>query len=147
PPTYRRLTFDEGTLFSARFAPDGQSIVYAAAWNGKPLQLYSTVGNSLLAQPLELSDASLLAISRSNELAVLLHGTHGAHLETENGTLARAPVAGGSPREILGDVRWADWDANGELAIVRPVEGHSRLEYPVGHVLYESSGWISHIRF
>src|SRR4030088_3333458 len=63
-PKFQRLTFEEGTLYSARFAPDGQSILYGAAWNGRPLQLYSTLGNSLLAQPLALPGADLLAVSR-----------------------------------------------------------------------------------
>jgi serine/threonine protein kinase len=147
PLSYRRLTFEEGTLYAARFAPDGQSIVYAAAWNSKPPQIYSTVGNSTLAQPLGISDAGLLAVSRSNELAVILRGSHMGHLETINGMLARAPLAGGSPRELLADVRWADWDAKGELAVVHHEEGRSRLEYPIGHVLYETGGWVSHIRF
>jgi eukaryotic-like serine/threonine-protein kinase len=145
-PSYVRLTFEAGTVFSARFA-EGQSIVYSAAWNGKPVQLYSTVGNSLLAQPLDLSAANLLAISHSNELAVALHGTHNGQLETVDGMLARAPLAGGSPKELLADVRWADWNAQGGLAVVHYVSGHSRLEYPAGTVLYQSSGWISNIRF
>ena len=102
-------------LFGA-LRSDGQSIVYSAAWNGKPVQLFSTVGNSLLAQPLNLSDANLLAISRSNELAVVLHGTHNGQLETVDGMLASAPLAGGSPQELLADVRWADWDARGKLS-------------------------------
>jgi serine/threonine protein kinase len=147
PPTYRRLTFEAGTVYSARFAPDGQSIVYSAAWNGKPVQLFSTVGNSLLAQPLSLSDANLLAISPSNELAVVLHGNHNGQLETVDGMLARTPLAGGSPKELEADVRWADWDAQSRLAVVHVVDGHSRLEYPSGNVLYQSSGWISNIRF
>ena len=147
PPTYRRLTFEAGTIYSARFAPDGQSIVYSAAWNNKPLQLFSTVGNSLLAQPLNLSDANLLAVSRSNELAIVLRGTHNGELETVGGMLARAPLAGGSPKEWMPDVRWADWDATGKLAIVNYVDGHSRLEYPIGKVLYQSPGWIGNIRF
>ena len=146
PPSYVRLTFEAGTVYSARFA-EGQSIVYSAAWNGKPVQLYSTLGNSLLAQALNLSDANLLAISRGNELAVALHGTHNGQLETVNGMLARTPLAGGSPKELLADVRWADWNAQGGLAVVHYVEGHSRLEYPAGTVLYQSSGWISNIRF
>jgi len=147
PLAYRRLTFEAGTVYSARFAPDGQSIVYSAAWNDKPVQLFSTVGNSLLAQPLNLSDANLLAISRSHELAVVLHGTHNGQLETVGGMLARAPLAGGSPKELLADVRWADWDAQGNLAVVNYVDSHSRLEYPIGKVLYQSRGWISNIRF
>jgi Tol biopolymer transport system component len=146
-PRFQRLTFEEGTLYSARFAPDGQSVLYGAAWNGRPLQIYSTLGNSLLAQPLALTGADLLAVSRSDELAVVVKGAHMAHLEPENGMLARAPLAGGSPREVLADVHWADWDQNGELAVVHHVDGRSLLEYPLNHVLYESGGWISHIRF
>jgi eukaryotic-like serine/threonine-protein kinase len=146
PPSYQRLTFEQGTVYSARFAPDFRAIVYTAAWNGRPLQVFSTVGDSLLTQPLNLSDADLLAISRSGELAVVLRGDHGGHLETEGGVLARAPLAGGSPRELLENVSWADWDANGELAVAHRAEGRERLEYPIGHVLYQTAGWISHIR-
>jgi len=145
-PSYQRLTFEAGTVYSARFGPDFQAIVYTAAWNGKPLQLFTTVGDSLLAQPLGVKDANLLSISRTGELAVILHGTHFAHLETE-GMLARTPLAGGSPREVLEDVSWADWDASGELAVVHHTQGRDRLEYPIGHVLYQSNGWISHVRF
>jgi eukaryotic-like serine/threonine-protein kinase len=147
PPSYRRLTYEAGTVYSARFAPDFRSIVYGAAWNGKPLQLFSTVGNSLLAQPLNVADANLLAMSRTGELAVVLHGAHRAHLETEGGMLARTPLAGGSPREVLEDVPWADWDANGELAVVHHTKGRDRIEYPIGHVLYQTGGWVSHLRF
>lgn len=146
PPVYRRLSFEAGTVYSARFSPEG-NIVYSAAWNNKPVQLFSTVGNSLLSQPLQFTDANLLSISHTSELALVVHGTHSGQLETMNGMLASAPLAGGSPRELLPDVRWADWDANGRLAVVHYVEGHSRLEYPTGNVLYKSSGWISNIRF
>ncbi|HYM78149.1 MAG TPA: protein kinase [Candidatus Dormibacteraeota bacterium] len=147
PPTYQRLTFEAGIVYSARFAPDGRSIVYSAAWNNKPVQLFSTVGNSLLSQPLTFTDASLLAISQTNELALVTGGTRTGLLETVNGMLASAPLAGGSPRELLSDVRWADWDPKGKLAVVHYLEGHSRLEYPIGTVLYQSGGWISNIRF
>lgn len=147
PPQYKRLTFAAGTLYAARFAHDGQSIVYSAAWNGKPVQLFTTVGDSTLTQPLNLSDANLLAVSSANELAVLLHGTHNGMLETVGGMLASAPLAGGSPREVQADVRWADWGSRGELAVVHDVDGHSRLEYPIGKVLYQSTGSISNIRF
>lgn len=146
-PVYTRLTFEDGTIYAARFAPDGQSIVYAASWNDRPIRLFSTVGNSLLSQPLALADSNLLAVSRSNELALVLHGIHNGQIETMNGMLARAPIAGGSPRELLSDVRWADWDSSGKLAVVHNVDGHSRLEYPIGNVLYESPGWISNLRF
>jgi len=60
--------------------------------------------------------------------------------------LARAPVAGGAPREILEQVRAADWGPDGTPAVIHYVNGRSRLEYPVGKVLYETGGWISHMR-
>jgi eukaryotic-like serine/threonine-protein kinase len=146
PPTYQRLTFEQGTVYSARFAPDFRGVVYGAAWNDKPLQIFSTVGDSLLSQPLNLTDANLLAISRSGELAVALHGAHLAHLQTVGATLASAPLAGGSPREVLEDAPYADWDAYGELAVVHHAQDHDQIEYPIGHVLYESKAWISHLR-
>ncbi len=146
-PTYNRLTFEDGTIYAARFSRDGQTIVYAASWNNRPIGLFSTVGNSLLAQPLAFADANLLSISRSNELALVLHGIHNGQMESMNGMLARAPIAGGSPREILSDVRWADWDPSGKLAIVHDIAGHSRIEYPIGNLIYQSLGWISHVRF
>jgi hypothetical protein len=48
---------------------------------------------------------------------------------------------------MLEDVRWADWGPNGTLAVVHHAKGQSRLEYPIGKILYQTSGWISHIRF
>jgi len=145
-PSYHRLTFEAGTIYSARFTPDGQSIVYGAAWNNKPVQLFTTVGNSLLSQPLGFTNAVLLGISRTNELALVTGGWHTGQLETANGMLASAPLAGGGAKELLSDVRWADWDARGGLAVVHHLDGQSRLEYPISNVLYQSGGWISNIR-
>jgi len=149
-PAYRRLTSEAGTVYLARFASNGRSIVYSAEWNNKRVQILTTVGDSFLTQPLNLSDANLLAVSPSpdNELAIALHGTHSGQLETVGGMLARTPQAGGSPKELLPDVRWADWDAKGGLAVVHDFDGQSRLEYPIGNVLYQNNGgWISNIRF
>jgi serine/threonine protein kinase len=146
-PAYRRLTFERGTVYSARFAPDGRSVVYGASWNGRPMDIYSTIDDSPVARPLGLNSAHLLALSRSNELALTLRGMHGSRRDFVRGTLARAPLAGGTPRELLEDVRWADWGPDGQIAVVHHTGGRSRLEYPIGKVLYETSGWISHIRF
>ena len=89
-PTYRRLTFEQGTVYSARFAPDFRAIVYGAAWNGKPLQIFSTVGDSLLSQPLNLADANLLAISRSRRTGC---GTPWGSPGTPGDGAARSPAA------------------------------------------------------
>jgi eukaryotic-like serine/threonine-protein kinase len=146
-PAYTRLTFDAGTIYSARFVPNAESVIYSAAWDVKPTQLFSTIGSSRQSQPLQFQDANLLAVSKDAELALALGGTHSGQLETIKGMLADAPLAGGSPREVLSDVRWADWDNKRGLAVAHNVDGQSRLEYPIGKTLYQSSGWISDIRF
>src|SRR5262249_54473131 len=143
---YIPITFERGTVYSARFRPDGQSVVYGAAWNGQPLELYSTVGDSPQSQPLGMKSQYLLGISRDNELAVALRWQHGAKLDQTNGVLASTPLAGGTPREILEDVRWADWSSDKRLAVVHHVPGQMRLEFPIGKVLYQTAGGISHIR-
>jgi eukaryotic-like serine/threonine-protein kinase len=146
-PQYHRLTFQRGTLYSARFTSDGRSVVYGAAWNGRRMQIYFSPAESVSARPLDFGTAHLLAVSHTNELALQIGGNHGAGLDFIGGTLARAPLVGGAPREIVGDVRWADWSPKGELAVVHQQGGHSRLEFPVGTVLYETTGWIGNIRF
>lgn len=145
-PQYLRLTFGRGTVYSARFTPDGRSVLYGAAWNGRPVEIFSTAANSVLANPIGLT-AHLLGLSRTNELAIVLGGVHGSRLEFEQGTLAQAPIANAAPRELLQDVTWADWSPAGDLAVVRRVTGHDRLEYPVGKVLYETVGTITNPRF
>jgi serine/threonine protein kinase/Tol biopolymer transport system component len=146
-PEFRRVTFERGTVYSARFTPDGRTVVYGASWNGHPLQIYSTIPDSLLARPLDLTSSYLLAISRSSQLALTLRGRPGSRLDFEGGVLADAPMLGGTPREILQDVAWADWSRNGDLAVVHHFNGRDHLEYPIGKVLYETSGSISNIRF
>ena len=146
-PQYHRVTFQRGTIYTARFSPDGRTLLYSASWNGRPLQIYSTLPGSLLARPLDLASASLLALSRTNELALSMHGNAGGRLELEHATLARAPMVGGNPHELLQDVTFADWSPSGELAVVHHVSSKDNLEYPIGHVLYSTTGAISHIRF
>ena len=146
-PTYQRLTFERGTVYSARFAADGRSVIYGASWSGRPLQLYSTMPDSLLGRPLGLSAAYLLAVSNTNELALSVHGTPGSRLEFVNGMLAQAPSVGGTPREILPDVLWADWSPAGSLAVVHHANTRDILEYPIGKILYQTNGAISNIRF
>ena len=61
----------------------------------------------------------------------------------EEGTLARVPLSGGEPREVVADVEWADWSADGRrLAIVRHSEGRDRLEFPVGTAEPDFHRWV-----
>ena len=146
-PTYVRLSYERGTVYAARFTPEAHNIVYDAAWEGRPIEIYTTLSDAPQSRSLGMNAVHLLGISRSSELALVLHGEHGARLDFISGTLARAPLAGGAPREMEQDVRWADWNPDGQLAVVHHVNARTRLEFPIGKVLYETTGDISYIRF
>jgi eukaryotic-like serine/threonine-protein kinase len=146
PPVYQRLTFLRGTVWSARFAPDGQTVVYSASWNGMPMGIFTTRPEALESRSMGLEDAQILAISSSGEMAILVKRTYLSH-HLSRGTLARVPIVGGTPREMLDDVQQADWAPNGtDLAVVREVAGRNRLEFPAGKLLYQPDGWISYPR-
>jgi Tol biopolymer transport system component len=144
-PRLTRLTFDTGTLHSARFAPDGQTVLYGAAWGGRPIKMFQTRLGSPESTPLQIPDADLLALAPSGEIALALGLRYRGWIA--EGTLARAPLVGGPPREMFEHVRAADWSPDGsELAIVRRIDGRDRLEYPAGTTLFETAGYISHPR-
>jgi serine/threonine protein kinase/WD40 repeat protein len=140
---FQRLSFRRGLVWSARFAPDGQGIIYGAAWGGQPVELFTTSPDSPESRPLQLGSADLLSISPSGEMAISVNRHYVVGWESE-GTLARLPADGSAPRELLENVQDADWGPDGEsLAVVREVEGRVRLEYPIGNVRYVSDGFIS----
>ena len=146
PPTYRQLTFRRGSIRSARFAPDGQTILYSAAWQGSPVDVFTARPEAPEARSMGLSRTQLVSVSSASEMAVLLN-SKAIGTWVNMGTLARAPLVGGAPREVLEQVQWADWAADGTgLAVVRDFGGRNRLEFPIGKPLYETGGWIGHPR-
>jgi eukaryotic-like serine/threonine-protein kinase len=141
-PTFQPLTFRRGEIRNAKFAPDAHSIIYGAAWEGNPVEIFLARPDSTESRPLGIPGADLLAISSKGEMAVSLHRYNRVGF-VWSGMLARVSLAGGAPREILDGVESAAWTPDGsELAVVRFVGGKDRLEFPIGKVLYETTGWI-----
>jgi len=144
--TFRQMSFRPQTIFQAAFAPDGETIVYSAALEGNVPELFVIRPEFPEPQPLGLPRTHLLSISSKGELAVLTNARF-VHQRLFLGTLARVSLGGTAPREILKDVRQADWSPDGsELAILRTAEGGDRLEFPIGKVLYETAGYLSDLR-
>jgi len=145
-PVFRRLTFQDGTIETARFTPDGQTVVYTAAFDGNPSEIFMTRVEYPESRRVGLAEAHLLSVSRSADLAVQIRrDDRGGFIRL--GMLARAPLVGGVPREILGEVCYADWAPDGRsLAVIRERDGASRLEYPIGKEIHTAEGWISHAR-
>ena len=148
PTSFERLTFRLGRIESAQFAPDGETILYSAQWGYSPTEVFSTRAATRGSRSLGLKDALTLAVSSREELALLLRPKVHTWFVFE-GTLARAPMAGGTPREVLEGVIDADWSPDGkDLAVIHLVGDRYRLEYPIGRVLYEPEppGWLSDLR-
>jgi Tol biopolymer transport system component len=146
PVTFSQKSFRRQGIFNARFAPDGRTIVYSGAnYRTKP-EVFVIRPEYQEAVPLGIAASHLLAVSSKNELAILTKARW-LHHRVFQGTLARVPLGGGAPRELLENVREADWSPDGsQLAIIREAQGKDRLEYPIGKVLYEISGYMSDLR-
>jgi len=138
-PSYKRITLRHGTVLSARFTPDFQSVVYSAAWGGKPAELFMQRVASADARPLGVSDTSIKVVGTAGGSVAVVRGN--AFAKPLKSTLAQLPLEGGTSRDLLKDVTDGDWDRNGtQFAVVRIVKGRQRLEYPVGKVLLETTG-------
>jgi DNA-binding winged helix-turn-helix (wHTH) protein/Tol biopolymer transport system component len=145
---FSRVSFGKGSIRSARFASDGQSIFFGASWDGKPSQVFWTQPESAESRPYTSPDTDVLAVSRGGQLAVLKNRRAGVGW-ISHGTLALMSLGESAPREILDNVQDADWDEEGkDLAVVHWVGDHCRLEFPIGVVLYETAGghWFSNVR-
>jgi eukaryotic-like serine/threonine-protein kinase len=136
-PTFERLTYRRGDVSGARFSPDGQTVLFSAQWASEPSAIFSMRPGSRESRPLDIPEARILAISSSGEMAILL----GSPASLTPGTLARVPLSGGAPREILENVNDADWSPDGVyLAVSHAVGRKYRIEYPIGTVLEETTG-------
>jgi hypothetical protein len=134
-PQFIPITFRNGTVSAARFASDGETVIYSAAWNGARYGLFMTRRGNPESRPLAIPDARLLGVSSSGDL-IFLSGHHDSVrllFPPRTGTLARVALTGGSPREILDDVIAADFRPGGdEFAVVH----RDRLEFPLGNSIH-----------
>lgn len=143
PPTFRQLIFGHGYIGSARFTPDGESVVYGAAFGGRPREMYLTRLDGQSSRHMGLPSADILGISQHGEMAISL-GRRNFHNWMVKGILAVAPLSGGAPRAMLADVCDADITRDGKsLSIVRCGGITETLEFPIGNVLFRTNGWIS----
>ena len=146
PPSYRQLTFAREYIASARFAPDQRTIIYSSARIGTKSELFSLAPDGHSPVSLGLKDADLESISSTGEM-LLIQQPHSLVRVTRVGVLARAPLSGAAPRPMMSDVTDADWGPDNQIAVAHYVDGHFRIEYPIGHVLYEpTTGYVSNVR-
>ena len=145
-PSYTRLTFRHGAIYTARFTSDGKGIFFSATWDGNPVDISYMRVESPDVQTVGSPNMQMLSVSSSGDMAVLLNEKYLYHFSNQ-GTLGRMSLAGGSPREMLENVQDADWNpVDNSLAIIRANNAHVQLEFPIGKKIYETDGYVSHVR-
>ena len=127
-PSFQQLTFGRGLIQNARFAPDGQTIIYAAGWGDGPMQLFETRPSGPESRPIGPPGAGLASISSKGEIALIQN----CQLDWGScvGTLATMPLGGDAPRDVLEDVVSADWTPDGAAARRHP-DHRGRVPAPV----------------
>jgi len=147
-PSFRQVTFRHGTLGTARFTPDGQNIVYTAAWEALPPELFIVPANETGGRSFEVKNASLLTVGTNNVVVALTPARLSPFLTP--GTLARGSMTGGAPKPEVENVQAADYTPDGSsLAIVR-YDAKSRrcaLEFPIGKEIYRGGALLTDLRF
>jgi Tol biopolymer transport system component/tRNA A-37 threonylcarbamoyl transferase component Bud32 len=146
-PVFHRITFRRGYITSARFGPDGKTIVYGAGWEGNPVSIYTAREENSESLGLPLPPADVLSVTKDGRMAISL-GRRYTEWFVSNGELAEAPLSGGAaPRELVDNVQDADFFPDGRtLAVARNGNAQTILEFPPGTARYTSAGWISHVR-
>jgi len=138
-PRYERLTFRRGTLYGARFGPAGE-ITYSAGWDGGARRAYVTHPGETVARALDLPERTIgLKILTTGEVVVLLR-------RDTDAVLALAPAAGGTPREIVEGISWADVSPDGTRIGVIRGGSEDRVELPPGHEIARSSAKLNFLR-
>jgi Tol biopolymer transport system component len=144
-PVFKQITFQRGTISAARFTRDGDTVLYAGAFDMDPMQIYSVRPSGLQPVKVAVPSATLFAVSNGDQMLTGLEPQPQTTFWT--GTLSEVSVTGGAPRQLKEDVVSADYSPDGRtVAATRFVGGKCRLEYPLGKMLYETSGYLDYAR-
>ncbi|HEX5234347.1 MAG TPA: protein kinase [Silvibacterium sp.] len=146
---FHQLTFRRGTLANARFASDGQNILYTAQWEGSKSEIYSVPVAGSAGHSIGIANARLLAVSKQGQIAVALAPRTIPFSFIRPGTLARSANGNSAPKPEIENIEAADYTPDGSaLAIIRylPQKLITQLEYPIGKVLYAGPD-IDDLRF
>jgi serine/threonine protein kinase/Tol biopolymer transport system component len=145
PPKYTRLTYQQGYLSNARFAKDPQTVVYSAQWESNPLQIYTVRMEFPQSTKVDLPSATLLALSTTGDMQIAVNPAYNVNFQS--GTLALALMSGGTPRVVENGVIAADYAPDGKtLALARMANQKVQLEFPMGKVIYTTSGYVDYVR-
>jgi serine/threonine protein kinase/dipeptidyl aminopeptidase/acylaminoacyl peptidase len=144
-PKFTRLTYQQGYPSNARFAKDGQTVIYSAQWNNDPMHVYSVRTEFPQSTKVDLPSVVLLALSSSGDMELAVDPVYESWFMY--GTMGQAQMSGGTPRAQTKEVIAADYAPDGKtLAVVRRANRKVQLEYPEGKVIYTTAGYLDYVR-
>ncbi len=142
-PNFHQLTFRSGKILNARFSPDPNKIIYSARWRPEERVTYLLDLKDTTSRVLPFVPGTIEAVSSRGDL---VFASNNMKANPAN-VLSNVPVAGGNPKVLAEQTKVADFDRSGrKLAIVRQTGALSLVEFPPGHVIYRSTGWIDSLR-
>ncbi|MBV8572627.1 MAG: winged helix-turn-helix domain-containing protein [Acidobacteriaceae bacterium] len=143
-PQFKQLTFQSGSIGTARFTPDSTSVLYSAKWEDRDSSIYRVRLSDLASQALNVPSAMLAAVSPRGEMAV----TAAEPAESNHMFRVLRVSLTGQTIGVLGDeIRSMDWvPGRSEVALVRQNGTQSIVEFPSGRPIYSSQGWIDSLR-
>ncbi len=137
-PAFTRVTYRPTVLGPARFAPDEQTVLLTASFEGPP-RVYATLPEWMEVRPLTGPGHSLSAVSRDSELAVLTG---------IQGRLGRVGMTSSAVREVAEHADYVDFAPSGQLMIVQKLAPlRSLIQYPIGKVIFETDAGLDNCRF
>jgi len=143
-PSFHQITFRRGVVAAARFAPDGESVLYSATWGKETKKAYRANLVSPESREIGFSGQEITSVSRKGELALLANDYSVGYLGSR---LLRVRENGGAPLAVSQDVGAADWAPDGEnMAVIRPKASEWSIEFPLGKPVYRAGGWLSCLR-
>ena len=151
-PEIRRLTFRDGDVGRALFAPGSNAILYTASWDGRPARTYMTLPESSgLDRSLDAEPQLPMSYSEDGVHLLVLLGVTEPSINAQ-GALAWWPALGGKPRRLMAGAGWADWAKQRHvLAVVRDSGAQRVLEVrdaggELQQTLFRTSGAIAFVR-
>lgn len=143
---FQRISYEPATVIRGRWMSEAKTLFYTGVLRDGVPDTYLIREDYPTSVSAGLHGAVLLAVSKQDQLAVLVRPQYWGQY-VWGGTLARVPVGGAEPRELLDNVYDADWSPDGSrMGVIDRRNGKWQLEYPMGKVLLSTDHWISDIR-
>lgn len=144
-PHFRQLIFDTGSIPTARFLPGTHVAAFTALQPGGKRASKTVEVGDLQTKPLDAAGTILSSVNSRGELAFVSNGQQ--HTSATGARLMAMNSQGNWTGKIADGVLAADWSPrNSDLAVARHEGALSVIEFPRGHPVFSTRGWVSDLR-